>query len=83
MRIPGWIDRDDREPASFPGVVVLSDGRRFPVTIINVSSCGCQVDCAETLPIGAVVHLDVGNDHLPADVRWSIDGKAGLRLRES
>jgi hypothetical protein len=58
MRMLGWIDRDDREPASFPGIVVLADGRRLPVTITNVSSGGREVECEDPLPIGAKVHLN-------------------------
>jgi hypothetical protein len=78
-----WIDRDDREPASFPGIVVLPDGRRFPVTITNVSIAGCQVEGRETMPIGAQIHLHVGREELAADVRWAIDGKGGLRFCDS
>jgi len=82
MHAHGWIDRAEREPSCFPSILVLSDGRRFPITITNVSECGCQVSCAETLPIGAMVDLKIGEKLIPADVRWSIDGKAGLRLRQ-
>ena len=80
MRIPGWVDRDDREPASFPAVITLSDGRGFPVTITNVSKDGCEVTCGAVLPIGATVCLGVAAELITAQVRWCIDGKAGLRL---
>ena len=82
MPVANWIDRAAREPSCFPSILLLSDGRRFPVTITNVSQCGCQVACSETLPIGAKVNLQIGNKVISADVRWSIDGKAGLRLAE-
>jgi hypothetical protein len=81
MRMANWIERADREPACFPSILTLSDDRRFPVMITNVSERGCQVSCGETLPIGASVNLKIGNKIIAADVRWSIDGKAGLRLR--
>lgn len=83
MRVPGWIDRDHREPAAFPATVALPDGRSVPVTITNVSRDGCEVSCNETLPIGAIVELRVGGEPIPADVRWELDGRAGLRLRRS
>ena len=80
MRIPGWIDRDDREPAAFPAVITLLDGRVFPVTITNVSKEGCEISCAEVLPIGAPVYLGVAAELIKAQVRWCVNGKAGLRL---
>ena len=83
MHSPGWIDRAEREPASFPGIIELSHGRRLPVTITNVSIAGCQVACSETLPIGALIQLQVGQEQLAADVRWASDGKAGLRFCDS
>ena len=80
MRLPGWIDRDDREPTSRQAAVILSDGARVPVTITNASDQGCEVECADTLPIGAAVQLEVGGAQLAGKVRWCIDGKAGLQL---
>ena len=80
MPVPNWIERADREPACFPSILVLSDGRSFPVSITNVSEGGCQVACSETLPIGANVNLKIGNKQIAAQIRWSLDGKAGLQL---
>jgi hypothetical protein len=82
MRQPGWIERVARQVACFPSILVLPDGSRFPVTITNVSEGGCQIACDETLPIGASVALKIAGKQIDAEVRWSIDGKAGLRLRE-
>ena len=78
-----WIERGERETPCFPSILSLSDGRRFAVTITNVSERGCPVACGQTLPIGASVHLKIGSKQIAADVRWSIDGKAGLRLRDA
>lgn len=83
MPVSNWIERADREPASFPSLLALSDGRCFPVSITNVSEGGCQVACSETLPIGANVGLKVGNKQIAAQVRWSLDGRAGLQLSEA
>ena len=78
----GWVERATREPAAFPGIVVLADGRRFPITITNVSAGGCQIQCGATLPIGAEINLVIGRELIAADVRWAIDGRAGLRMRK-
>lgn len=83
MPVPGWIDRDHREEASFPATIELADGRRFQVTITNVSIAGCQLQTRETLPIGASVQLCVSGQKLPADVRWALPGSAGLRFDEA
>jgi len=81
MREPGWIDRDDREPASFTGLVVLQDGSRVPVTIVNISEGGCQLKCNETLPVAATVELHLDGQQIEAEVRWALPGLAGLRIK--
>jgi hypothetical protein len=78
LRAPGWVDRDDREPASFSAEIVLSDGRHVPVTITNVSRQGCQIACDEILPIKARVELKLENESWPVEVRWALGGQAGL-----
>ena len=80
MRMPGWIDRDDREPVSFHGSVELADGRSFPVLITNISDPGCSIECEATLPIAQRVRLHVGEKSIGAEVRWALPGSAGLRL---
>jgi hypothetical protein len=80
MHLPGWIGRDDREPAALPGVIILADGSQIPVTITDVSDNGCRVDCTETLPIKTTVQLQVGSERLAAEVRWALPGAAGLQI---
>ena len=80
MRVPGWIDRDDREPTLTPAFVVLPDGNKLPVTITNMSTDGCQVQCDQLLPIGETVELEADDRRVAAHVRWSLPGSAGLRL---
>ena len=44
-----------------------------------MSAQGCKVSAHYLLPIGAIVQLLVpGRDILPASIRWSMLGKAGL-----
>jgi len=82
MRLAGWVDRDEREPASFSGVIILASDERHAVIISNVSGSGCRVECDVTLPIGAGIELEVGDERVVADVRWALHGSAGLRWRE-
>lgn len=80
-RLPGWINRNSREPTSYPAIVTLADGRRLPVTIINISNEGCQVECAETLPIGQCLRIEIaGAIRADASVRWAMVCRAGLRF---
>lgn len=78
-RLPSWTGRDGREPVSFPAYVVVT-GREVPVTICNISEDGCQIECAETLTIGANISLRLDLVSLGATIRWAFDGKAGLRF---
>jgi PilZ domain len=80
MRLPGWVEREEREPVSIGASVVLPDGRSVPVTIRDVSAHGCCVECDEALPIAQTVRLDLGDDCIEAEVRWALPGAAGLRL---
>jgi hypothetical protein len=80
-RFGGWIDRADRQNASYPAILVLAEGKRLPVTITNISKDGCQVECLETLPIGQSVRIELaGNIETDACVRWALLGRAGLRF---
>ena len=80
-RLPGWTDRDNREPTSFPAILVLADGERRPVTITNISAEGCQIEGAEAVPIGETVRIELAGDiRADATVRWAVLGRAGLRF---
>ena len=81
MRLPGWIEREEREPVSFGASIVLPDGRPVSVMVRDVSANGCCVACDEVLPVAQTVRLDLGNDSVEAEVRWALSGAAGLRLR--
>jgi hypothetical protein len=80
MRLPGWVEREQREAVSFEASVVLPDGRSIPVTIRDVSAHGCCVECDESLPVTETVQLELGDDRFEAEVRWALPGAAGLQL---
>ena len=79
-RMPGWISRRDRDPVSVSGRVVLPDGRSITVMVVDITPEGCRVQCEETLPIGATVTVEFGGSTANANVRWALEGEAGLQL---
>jgi PilZ domain-containing protein len=76
-RTRAWIDRAERDQVSVAGSLVLP-GRSLPVRITNVSDNGCQIECDDTLPVGAAVSLRLEFVSIAATVRWSMVGRAGL-----
>ena len=83
MRVPGWVEREEREPVSFGATLVLPDGRSVPVVIRDISANGCCVECDEALPIAQTVRLDLGGDSIEAEIRWALTGAAGLQITSS
>ena len=81
MRLPGWIEREERKPVSIGASILLPDGRSLSVMIRDVSANGCCVECDEVLPVAQTVRLDLGEDSVEAEVRWALSGAAGLRLK--
>lgn len=78
-RMPGWVKRSDRQPTYLSASVRVSDGRKIPVVIIDLSSNGCKVSCRQILPVADTVELSVkGGAKFRANVRWWTPGKAGL-----
>jgi hypothetical protein len=78
-RTVGWVKRADRTPVHLTGLLHLSDGRKIGVVVTDLSAQGCKVSAHYLLPIGAIVQLLVpGRDMMPASIRWSMLGKAGL-----
>lgn len=78
--MPGWVGRRERETVALAGSVVLRTGRSIPVTVVDMSPLGCRVECEETLPIAVTVRLELGAVVANAQVRWAIEGSAGLKL---
>ncbi len=80
-RMPGWIARDDRTSVSLSGMALLPDGRGIAVHVTDISEHGCQVTSEETLRIGDAIKLTTDRfGEVPATVRWSLFGTAGLRF---
>ena len=76
-RMPGWIDRREREPVRIAAVIVLRTGRSIPVTVVDMVPGGCRVEGEETLPIATTVRLELGSGIANAHVRWALNGAAG------
>ena len=61
-----------------PALVIDSDGRASPATILDVSSGGFRVEVSESLRIGEFVTLRVEHsEDLPAQIRWVLGNEAG------
>ena len=80
MRMPGWVGRREREPVALVGSLVFRGGRSIPVRIVDMSPEGCRVECEEALPIGIIVRLELADAVANAQVRWALNGAAGLQI---
>lgn len=79
-RMPGWTSRDDRRAVQIKALLRVN-GRKLPVTIIDLSPSGCKIRCLHMLPIGEVVQLEMpAFQPNAASIRWSLPGVAGLRF---
>ncbi|MDQ4088032.1 MAG: EAL domain-containing protein, partial [Pseudomonadota bacterium] len=59
-------------------------GAALPVRLHNISADGAMIESAEALASGSAVELDLSEGvRLPAQVRWSRDGRIGLKFGEA
>jgi PilZ domain-containing protein len=73
--------RRDRTTTDLPGFAIREDGSSVDVTLIDLSYDGCGIDCSLPLRPGETVRLAVHRGQaIAATVRWSADGKAGLKF---
>ena len=71
--------RNERRPVSMRGNLVLEDGVRHIIELIDLNYGGCGVRTPVELRPGESVKLTVlGRGSIPAEVRWCSDGRAGL-----
>jgi hypothetical protein len=78
---PELQDRQDRRPVQLRGYAILGDGRTLDVTVLDLSYDGCCLKVAEELNPREPVKLSVsGLALVEARVRWSRDGRAGLKF---
>ena len=79
---------DQRREGRCPGIVdqaVITHRRRsYEVAVLNVSSRGAMIEAARTVDAGAEVELDLSEGvRLAGEVRWSQEGRIGLRFAEA
>ncbi len=69
------------DPISLPeheALVVDTEGRQFPATVLDLSSGGFRLRADETLKIGEYVALRVtGYGDFSAQIRWALGNEAG------
>ena len=70
---------EKRRDVALSGFAVLEDGTTHDVSVVDLSYDGCKIEAAFTLVPGTTLKLSVLRlGCLPAQVRWSQAGKAGL-----
>jgi hypothetical protein len=73
--------REDRCEADDAATVWRQSGVAVHGKLVNISNNGCRVQHRKTLWIGERVVLELyGRGPMPAIVRWSLLGNAGLKF---
>jgi hypothetical protein len=70
--------RRERRPVTMQGSIATDDGTSGDALILDLSYEGCGVETALSLVPGQTITLWVDGGNIRADVRWFVDGKAGL-----
>jgi hypothetical protein len=77
-RVEGFNKRAPRIDLRQPGVMIVSDGSPWDVTVLDVSSGGFRLQVPESPRIGEFVTLHVGRDQAyEAQIRWALGDQAG------
>ena len=77
-RDQGISKRAPRIDLRRPAIMVDSDGREHPVTILDVSSGGFRLEVSESPRIGEFVTLRVEHgEEFPTQIRWALGTEAG------
>jgi hypothetical protein len=75
--------RPARRSVMLPAVGLFSDGSASCMTIVDLSYDGCKVKSDVAMTPGAQFSLSVrGLGKIPANIRWSDKGLAGLSFRD-
>jgi hypothetical protein len=73
-----WIKRSPRVDGHHEALVVDSQGRSYPVTILDLSSGGFKLQSDETFRIGEYIGLKVERyGEFSAQIRWALGNEAG------
>lgn len=75
-----WSTRAERRAVELRGFV-LADGLDADIAVSDLSYDGCQISCSESLERGDSLELRIiGRGGAKAEVRWTGNGRAGLRF---
>jgi hypothetical protein len=81
QRVPGWVERKERELVAVDAVVHRVDGTQSPVKLTNFSEEGCRIECPSDLRIGERLAIFIPRmGQVLAQVRWALPGSAGARF---
>lgn len=72
------IKRAPRIEAQHQALVVDTEGRHYPATVLDISSGGFRLHADETFKIGEYIALRVtGYGDFSAQIRWALGNEAG------
>lgn len=78
IRDPSWIKRAPRTDGQYQGLVVDSEGRLSPVTILDISSGGFKLEADKTFRIAEYIGLRISTyGEFSAQIRWAVAKEAG------
>lgn len=73
-----WIKRAPRIDGEHEALVVDSEGRLYPVKILDISSGGFKLQADETFRIGEYIGIRVSKyGEFSAQIRWALGTEAG------
>lgn len=76
-----FIPRELRREVRFKGFAWRPDGSNADVLVSDLSYQGCRIECPWPFEIGERFELVVSRlGRVPAEVRWSAPGMAGVRF---
>ena len=76
-----WTERAPRRGISLTGLAVREDGQSRRVLVSNLSYQGCHLWSDAEFEVGETLQITLPQKgELAAQVRWSKDGRVGLRF---
>jgi hypothetical protein len=77
-RDQSWIKRAPRIEGKHEGLLVDSEGRQYPVKILDISSGGFRLKADEAFRIGEYIGLRISKyGEFSAQIRWALGNEAG------
>lgn len=76
--------REERRAVILAGWLIRNDGSTCNLHVVDLSYCGCKIQCDAPLQLGELVRISVPQRGLvEAEVRWRSQGEAGLAFSDT